>query len=74
MADEKSLLQEDPDPIKLVPQDQRDVWTKDPHRWRCDHGDGRGRCTSRETTALWSAEMRAVEHFCAKHLPLLATE
>lgn len=61
-------LQTNPDPLRIVPQAQRDAWTKQPaYKSRCDHEDGRGRCTSRETTARWRPDLRLVEHFCDRH-------
>jgi hypothetical protein len=62
-------LRINPDPIKMVPAAERDVWTRQPG-WRCDHEDGRGRCSSRDTKAfpIWEdgAYLR-VDHLCSKH-------
>ena len=48
--DEKRLLQHNPDQIKVVPDAQREMWTRTERRgWLCENEDGRGRCTSRKT-------------------------
>jgi hypothetical protein len=62
------LLSLNLDPIKLVPQEQRDVWTRQPKR-RCCHEDGRGRCTSRDTRGYWNRDQRCAYVFCEKHYP-----
>lgn len=62
------LLSINPEPIKLVPAAQRDVWFKQPG-WRCQHEDGRGRCRSHDTVTRWNAVERQAESFCLKHLP-----
>lgn len=68
MSNRKRLLQINPEPIKLVPREQRDVWTKLPG-WRCNHTDGRGQCTSRDTKVIWNKAERRSEAWCPKHMP-----
>lgn len=68
-AKPRKLLQANPEPIKVVPAAQRDVWTRDTWRWRCDHMDGRGCCTSRETRPYWNKIDRSAEFYCEKHMP-----
>lgn len=61
-------LQINPEPLKIVSAAQRDVWTR-LDAWRCDHEDGRGRCTSRETRSFWNPIERYTEHLCERHAP-----
>jgi hypothetical protein len=62
------LLQMNPDPIRLVPAAQRDVWFKSVYRWRCHYEDGRGQCRSRETVGRWNAVEHRAEWYCERHL------
>ncbi len=56
-----------PKPLYVVPDARRDVWFKQ-QGWRCEHEDGRGRCTSRDTTTRWNADERRGESYCAAHV------
>lgn len=64
------LLQQNPDPIKLVPREQRDVWFRRAEGWRCEHEDGRGRCSATDTKLYRVASQRIPEAYCAKHAPI----
>jgi hypothetical protein len=55
-----------PEPLAVVPDAQRDVWVRQ-QGFRCDHEDGRGRCTSRETRTTWNTELRRAESYCDRH-------
>jgi hypothetical protein len=62
----RGRLQHNPDPIKVVTGARRGE-ALGRRGWRCEHEDGRGRCTSTETNTTWDeAEKRAVA-LCAKH-------
>ena len=62
----RKLLQTNPEPIKLVDQAVRDVWTKVPRR--CHHFDGRGRCTSYDTKLVIDRTDYALSaYYCPKH-------
>ena len=63
----KGLLSLNPEPIKLVDASVRDVWTRSAYKPRCQHEDGRGQCTSRETTSRWRARVLCVESYCERH-------
>lgn len=60
------LLRTNPDPIKIVPGAQREAWHRQ-RGFRCDHEDGRGRCTSTETRSIWVEDH--AEAYCEKHMP-----
>ncbi len=60
-------LQFNPDPIGIVPDAQREVWTRNTYNWRCEHFDGRGQCASRETRTFWLREKRHAIALCEKH-------
>lgn len=65
-------LQFNPDPLRVVDKAVREVWFRSPidsRRWRCEHGDGRGRCASRVTKMRWNDTERYVECYCEKHWP-----
>lgn len=65
---DRGRLQINPLPLYTVPDAQREVWTR-PEGWRCEHTDGRGRCTSRDTRTFWNATERRSEAFCERHAP-----
>jgi hypothetical protein len=69
MSDRK--LQFNPEPLKVVSAAQRDVW-QFRTTFRCEHEDGRGRCTSRSTRVYWDADLRQGEAFCDRHAPAAA--
>ncbi len=60
-------LQFNPEPLKVVPDAQREVWTRNTYNWRCEHEDGRGQCASRETRTFWNKDARRAEALCEKH-------
>jgi hypothetical protein len=62
-------LQFNPEPLKVVSAGQRDPWR---HRttFRCEHEDGRGRCSSRETRTYWNGAV--IEAYCDRHAPAAA--
>jgi hypothetical protein len=62
----KRPLQVNPGPLVVVPDAQREVWTK-LRGFRCEHEDGRGRCASRETRSFWNEAGRYSESYCEPH-------
>jgi len=57
-------LQFNPDPIRIV--ETRPGETR-PLGALCEHEDGRGRCSSRDTLSVWNPAARRIETFCEKH-------
>lgn len=69
MSDERKRLQFNPGPLKVVPDAQREVWTRSTvQTLRCFHEDGRGRCTSRDTKRYFLTRY-GFDWLCEKHKP-----
>ena len=60
-------LQINPGPLRVISDNRREAWEPRHRGWRCEHEDGRGRCTSRDTRAYWNAADRRAESYCEKH-------
>jgi hypothetical protein len=62
-----------PDPIRIVPAAQRDVWVSKPEH-RCYWEDGRGRCRRYDTTPhRVEGTPLGIEWYCPLHPTSLVT-
>lgn len=63
------LLRINPEPLKVVSDGRRDAWTRQ-QGFRCDHEDGRGRCSSHDTRSLMlSRDPLVIGSYCPRHFP-----